>query len=326
VPSRYWTLLGNLLLAVASVGGFLLLIELGAKVAGLPIGAPLLPNRYNCVQRSSLLSLDFRPHCHGLLPFTVFDTNSLGLRSPEVRDDGSSRILTIGDSCTWGYGVAQDASYPAVLQRLLDQRSDGARYQVINAGVPGYTSYQGLLYLRERGLVLHPSILILGYGFNDATPDGDVEEQLAAERRLPPLMLVDDFLFQHSRAYAYARRRMMAARRDPRQRVDPIRFEQHLEEMVKLARADGAHTMALSFSGTQSGPYGEALTSVTTRLATPLVTYQGPRFDVVHPTAEGYRALAALILERLEQEGWVDPAPAPSQSAAALERHAGDPR
>ena len=98
MPSRYWTLLGNLLLAVASVGGFLLLIELGAKVAGLPIGAPLLPDRYNCTQRSSLLSVEFRPHCHGVLPSTVFDTNDIGLRGPEVRDDGSRRILAIGDS------------------------------------------------------------------------------------------------------------------------------------------------------------------------------------------------------------------------------------
>jgi lysophospholipase L1-like esterase len=305
VSSRYRTLLGNLLLAAGSAAGFVLLIELGAKVAGLPIGSTLLPASYNCLQRSSLLGMELRPYCHGVLPRTVFDTNDLGLRSPEVRDDGSRRILAIGDSCTWGWGVPQDASYPAVLQRLLDQRSDGARYQVINAGVPGYTSYQGLLYLRERGLALHPSILILGYGFNDATTDGDVEEQLAAERRLLPLMLVDDFFFRHSRVYGFVRRRM-AARRDPRQRVDPTRFEQHLEDMVKLARADGVHAMALSFSTTQGGPYGEALASVATRVAIPVVTYQGPRFDVVHPTAEGYRALAALVLERLEQEGWVD--------------------
>lgn len=303
MSSRYLTFLGNLLLAVGSAVGFLVLIELGAKLAGLPIGALLLPNRFNCLQRSSLLSIEFRPHCHGLLPLTVFDTNDLGLRGPQVRDDGSRRILAIGDSCTWGWGVSQDASYPAVLQRLLDERSDGARYQVINAGTPGYTSYQGLLYLRERGLPLHPFILILGYGFNDAWPDGDVEDQLAAERRLLPLMLADDFLIQHSRVYGFVRR-SMAARRDPR--VDPTRFEQHLEEMVKLARADGVHTMALSFSSTQYGPYGEALTSVATRLALPVVTYQGPRFDVVHPTAEGYRALAALVLERLEAEGWVE--------------------
>ena len=306
MSSRYRTLLGHLLLAVGSTAGFVLLIELAAKVAGLPLGAPLLPDSRNCLQRSSLLSMEFRPHCHGALSFAAFDTNDLGLRSPEVRDDGSRRILAIGDSCTWGWAVPQDGSYPAVLQRLLDQRSDGTRYQVINAGTPGYTSYHGLQYLRERGLALHPFILILGYGFNDATTDGDVEEQLAAERRLLPVMLVDDFLFLHSRAYAFARRHSMAARRDPRQRVDPARFAQHLEEMITLARADGVHTMALSFSSTQQGPYGEALASVATQLAIPVVTYQGPRFDVVHPTAEGYGALAALILERLEHEGWVE--------------------
>ncbi len=305
MPSRCRTLLGHLLLAAGSAAGFVLLIELVAKVAGLPLGAPLLPDSRNCLQRSSLLSMEFRPHCHGALG-TVFDTNDLGFRGPEVRDDGSRRILAIGDSCTWGWGVPQDASYPAVLQRLLDQRPDGARYQVINAGIPGYTSYHGLLYLRERGLALHPSILILGYGFNDATAAGDVEEQLAGERRLLPLMLLDDFLFQHSRVYGFVRRHSVAARRDPRQRVDPTRFAQHLEEMVTLARADGVHTMALSFSATQRGPYRDALASVATRLAVPVVTYRGPLFDIVHPTAEGYGVLAALVLQQLEQEGWVD--------------------
>ena len=305
MPSHSRRFLGHLLLAVCSAAGFVLLVEAGAQVAGLPLGAPLLPDSQNCLRRSSLLSMEFRPHCHGALSSTAFETNDLGLRSPEVRDDGSRRILAIGDSCTWGWSVPQDASYPAVLQRLLDERSHGARYQVINAGIPGYTSYHGLLYLRERGLALHPTILILGYGFNDATAIGDVEEQLAAERRFLPLMLVDDFLFEHSRAYGFVRRHSMTARRDPRQRVDPTRFEQHVAEMVTLARAASVHTMALSFSTTQSGPYEKALASVATRLAIPVVTYRGPLFDIVHPTAEGYRALAALVLERLEQQGWV---------------------
>jgi hypothetical protein len=42
-----------LLLAVGSTAGFVLLIELAAKVAGLPLGAPLLPDSRNCLQRSS---------------------------------------------------------------------------------------------------------------------------------------------------------------------------------------------------------------------------------------------------------------------------------
>src|SRR5262249_44457319 len=150
--------------------------------------------------------MEFRPHCHGALSSTAFETNSLGLRSPEVRDDGSRRILAIGDSCTWGWAVPQDASYPADLQRLLDERSGRVSYQVVNAGAPGYTSYQGLLYLRERGLALDPSIVILGFGFNDALALGEIEEQLQLARRWQWLMLVDDFLVQHSYSYDFVRR------------------------------------------------------------------------------------------------------------------------
>lgn len=89
VASRRGRLLGNLLLAAGSVAGLVLLVELGAKALGLQVGEPFLPNRYNCLRRSSLLGMEFRSHCHGELSFTAFDTNDLGLRSPEVRDDGT---------------------------------------------------------------------------------------------------------------------------------------------------------------------------------------------------------------------------------------------
>ena len=42
-------------------------------------------------------------------------------------------ILAFGDSMTAGYGVPADMSYPAQLQKILDER--GYKYRVVNMGV-----------------------------------------------------------------------------------------------------------------------------------------------------------------------------------------------
>src|SRR3989338_8286393 len=58
-------------------------------------------------------------------------TNSLGFRSPEP-DSAKPMIALVGDSITFGYGVADDETLAANLQKLLPG------YDIQNAGVPGY--------------------------------------------------------------------------------------------------------------------------------------------------------------------------------------------
>ncbi len=73
-------------------------------------------------------------------------------------------IVALGDSLTAGRGVDIEQDYPSQLQRRLD--ADGYVFRVVNAGVSGDTSAQGLARLsavRE----LHPSIVIVELGAND---------------------------------------------------------------------------------------------------------------------------------------------------------------
>ena len=74
------------------------------------------------------------------------------------------RIVAFGDSLTAGLGVSSDDSYPAQLQRRLNEL--GYHYQVINAGVSGETTAGGL---RRIAWVLkyHPDVVILELGAND---------------------------------------------------------------------------------------------------------------------------------------------------------------
>lgn len=74
------------------------------------------------------------------------------------------RIVFLGDSLTAGLGLAADQSYPALLQRKLDDR--GYRYEVVNAGVSGDTSAGGLRRL-DWSLEGDVKILVVALGAND---------------------------------------------------------------------------------------------------------------------------------------------------------------
>ena len=66
--------------------------------------------------------------------------NSLGMRDREYerqKPAGRKRILVLGGSYTWGYGVADGENYTDVLESLLD-RENGDDYQVLNTGVSGW--------------------------------------------------------------------------------------------------------------------------------------------------------------------------------------------
>ena len=290
----------------------LALLGLGEGVARLTGagGMILYPSEGNCHQRGELLGEELRPHCTARVAGKVFRTNALGFRDDEVADDGRTRILAIGDSSTFGWGVEQYEPYPQVLQRLLDEGAPWSRYRVINAGVPGYTSYHGRLYLQERGLALGPQVVIAAYGFNDIVPGGDVIAALDWQRRMMPLLRLDDALIESSRLWRWLRVQTL---RPPSPglplRSTPEEFGDNLRAIVTLARGAGAKPVLLRFLHEQSPQRAhiEALEAAARDLGVPLVVYDGPRLDVVHPTREGHRGLAVQLRGRLLESGAIAP-------------------
>jgi lysophospholipase L1-like esterase len=94
------------------------------------------------------------------------------------------RVLALGDSCTFGLGVEDDATWPAQLERAL--RTQGIDAEVVNAGVPGYSAFQGMRFLETRGLSLEPDVVVVTFGFNDADegmPQSDYETAALLARR-----------------------------------------------------------------------------------------------------------------------------------------------
>jgi hypothetical protein len=90
--------------------------------------------------------------------------NSKGLRDsehPYVAPDGVSRIVVLGDSFAWGYGVADHEIFTEVLESHLQNRTP--RWDVINTGVSGWGTDQAFLYLTQEGFKYSPSVVVLAF-------------------------------------------------------------------------------------------------------------------------------------------------------------------
>lgn len=105
-----------------------------------------------------------------------FRTNAHGLRGGPVvvkrEDESQRRLLVIGDSYVFGFAVeSEEDILTGHLRRLLNRDRQGlTRVQVINAGVPGYSSVQEQVQLERLIDVFYPHVVLLGYVMNDAEP------------------------------------------------------------------------------------------------------------------------------------------------------------
>ena len=93
-----------------------------------------------------------------------FSTNSRGLRDKEYyfkKTDGVKRIVVLGDSFTWGFGVNDDEIYTEKLESMLLDT------EVINLGVTAYQLWQEIIYLMREGVQYDPDIIIVGLSLND---------------------------------------------------------------------------------------------------------------------------------------------------------------
>ncbi len=121
----------------------------------------------NFMREHALLMWHPRPYYKdGLL-----EMNSMGLHDREYslhKPPHTLRILCLGDSCTFGYGVLLKDTYHALLEEQLNSDPEiSPKVEVINAGVTGYTSSQGVSYYRYYGRKLEPDYVTFYFGIND---------------------------------------------------------------------------------------------------------------------------------------------------------------
>ena len=143
--------------------------ELGLRQSGWPqVTETFEHNSPFWVTDASLKQKAF-PHKEEKKVFRV-SSNADGLRSSTALRENEAdtfRIMTLGCSTTFGWGVEDEQSYPAQLQSLIDASSESTA-EVINAGQPGYTSFQGRWLWEESLKAYEPDVVLIGYVVQDA--------------------------------------------------------------------------------------------------------------------------------------------------------------
>ena len=153
-----------------------ILLEIGLRVAGWqpPDMRPrvaLFPRFPAFYEPSRELGWVLKPNLdwQGMEVGIPFRTDAEGHR---LHGDGSGgappAVDAIGDSSTFGFGVPENDTYPAQLERNLRASTGDGSLRVRNLGVPGYTAYEARI-LAERDMPRAPVTLVM-MGFNDHFP------------------------------------------------------------------------------------------------------------------------------------------------------------
>lgn len=156
----------KIVLVVCSVVAALIVVELGSRILGLrpyPVRGLHTFLRYD-----PNLGWSHIPKAHGTVESTDYSIeaviNGHGLRDREYsysRVPGKKRVLVLGDSFVWGLGVGLDQTFSKRLEALLTDT------EVINAGVPGYSTDQELLWLERQGTKYKPDLVIVMIYWDD---------------------------------------------------------------------------------------------------------------------------------------------------------------
>ena len=96
-------------------------------------------------------------------------TDANGLRAPlhsQEKPEGTLRVMTLGCSTTFGWGVNDEETYPYLLEQNL--KAAGHNVEVINGGQPGYSSFQGLWLWQKTLAAYKPDLVIFGYIVQDS--------------------------------------------------------------------------------------------------------------------------------------------------------------
>jgi lysophospholipase L1-like esterase len=129
-----------------------------------------------------------RPYWYGLAPNHVGDydgahvtVNCRGLRDREIpyeKPKNTFRILSMGDSVTFGWGVPADRTYSKAMERVLNAaESSGRQFEVINTGCPSFNTWQEYMFLKTEGMKYKPDAVVLLFTDNDTRMKGPVDKQ-----------------------------------------------------------------------------------------------------------------------------------------------------
>ncbi len=140
----------------------------------------------------------------------LFESNSEGFRTKDIskkKDKDVIRIVFMGDSVTFGWGVNQEERFSNVLEKKLNSIQNQFRFEVINFGIPGYTSYHGQVVFDKYALKYSPDVIFLSFGANGGRPiPKSAKEMLEKRNRFRGLK----YFLQNFEIYKLIRKGLLA--------------------------------------------------------------------------------------------------------------------
>jgi lysophospholipase L1-like esterase len=251
-------------------------------------------------------------------PFTVNAQGFRGTRDVGEKQPGRSRVFLLGDSYTWGWGVGDDETYAAELERL-----GGGRLDVINGGTSGWGVFQFQARLRQWIDELDPDVVVVLVNTGDILrqPYPTREEEEAFLRRSALRNAVRDFsklvtvtVRLLDRIRQWNRPVANAVAMDPAGRVPDNVYQslltrdvQRLAQMVERTRQHGARFVLVAWPQRipSTPPFLSALAAFAREhdvtyldLSSTLEPYELEEYslpDDPHPSAFGHRLIAERI-------------------------------
>jgi len=228
VSHRVRNVLAGFALAAGSLVFFLGLLELFAHRANSEVPERLARadalGLARLEQRDPEIFWRYRPNQDFQWQEIRVQTNDFGLRDrvrTREKPRGVFRILSLGESTTFGEKLEATENYSYLLEQLLNaDPMVGRPVEVWNCGICSYTSYQSVKWLMRDGLSFQPDLVLFYHEMNDFLPTshrtgdghalglGRTDRELAAmSRRLGPLAQ----LLEQSAFYRWLRIRVLLA-------------------------------------------------------------------------------------------------------------------
>jgi len=262
--------------------------------------------------------------------------NSHGTRGRDFQTDkpaGTMRILSLGDSRTFGWGLADQETYSRRLERLLQERvGNGKKIEVINAGVNAWSYPQMLVYFRDFALQYKPDFVVIG-GANLWTQFSEKNSPEFVQKFITRVRIknflrrfaIYHYVVEVKLKEFYERNRTKFIPVDPaqdtlfkaQQQRDPDAvFRQAIEQICEVARANGIQPVLLELPTADelnAPPSAVAKTKheIHQRLGVQLVDMSGDlqsqgkalylAADPVHLNARGNEWVAERLFETIEK-------------------------
>jgi lysophospholipase L1-like esterase len=300
------------------------------------------PQQSTIFEGDPLLLWRLKPNLdHAYWDFTDVSTNAQSFRADYpigAKPAGTFRIVCLGDSVTFGYRVPpvwperprdynpEWQPYPMLLEKELRTANPNRRIEVFPMAVPGYTSHQGLAWLRRDIGYLQPDVVIASFGWNDASLS-DAPDREAIDTRWSPVAI--RWLIDHSQAFAHATRwlrsrntAMANTPHIPVPRVSQQEYVDNFKAIVGLAKDHGAAVIVIGapYRDSKTNPteatlmtqYRSWLKSEMQQSQTPYLEIlelteaagsvnEGFFGELIHPNHMGHRLMASELLKLMSE-------------------------